>query len=474
MRLFEGHAFLAKPDTSRSEFLGELRKFGFFSGVEFECRDPEQKLFFVREVGVLERLSKMFRSVLSKDIYQASGDALIALSQKNMVLAGVLGRSVFDANKKIVSARELNDRLRLGEKKLKSSEGSVLAVPSEGKLVVTDALSSDFRGVHQVDLTNALTQENFRDVCDIALTVARKKSSEDVLIVNLRPVSDNDEPSDEAIKKLLLVIDEHQKSNPTSRLMIATDGDYSLYKRLLNLKVQHDAKKVSQSNTLDLSPMDLLMISPHGDNLVKLYPIDENRLKKFATQFENVSVCITNYPEMIQSDLSIVKITDLSSRPQHPEVKPAVASRLIWSVTEQGLVTEQGKGSVVGEAFKNEKEAERKKSTLYAARFPAMDLPVKRLIVFQVLRVDWLSESPQFDENANKVKGFYLEELRQEQGRVVIQSPKREYACEGLRRAVEELRKQNEGPAEIIITTPSDKDSVFGSFKPQTDSKLTE
>ncbi len=103
-----------------------------------------------------------------------------------------------------------------------------------------------------------------------------------------------------------------------------------------------------------------------------------------------------------------------------------------------------------------------------------MDLPVKRLIVFQVLRVDWLSESPQFDENANKVKGFYLEELRKEQGRVVIQSPKREYACEGLRRAVEELRKKNEGPAEIIITTPSDKDSVFGSFKPQTDSKLTE
>ena len=48
-------------------------------------------------MGVLERLGKMFRSVLSKDIYRASGDALLDLSQKNMVLAGILGRSVFDA-----------------------------------------------------------------------------------------------------------------------------------------------------------------------------------------------------------------------------------------------------------------------------------------------------------------------------------------------------------------------------------------
>jgi hypothetical protein len=474
VRLFEGHGFLAKPDTSRSEFLGELKKFGFFSGVEFECKDTNQSIFFVREVGMLERLSKMFRSVLSKDIYQASGDALIALSQKNMVLAGVLGRSVFDANKKIVSARELNDRLRLGEKKLKSSEGSVLAVPSEEKLIVTDAVSSDFRGVHQVDLTNALTQENFRDVCDTALTVARKKSSEDVLIVNLRLVSDNGEPSDEVINNLLLVIDEHQKSNPTSRLMIATDGDYSLYKRLLNLKVQHDAKKVSQSNTLDLSPMDLLMISPHGDDLVKLDPIDENRLKKFATQFENVSVCITNYPEMIRSDLSIVNSNTLDVRPGHLDEKPAVASRLSSSVYDQGLDAEQGKDSVVGKAFKNEKEAERKKSTLYAARFPAMDLPVKRLIVFEVLRAGLPGKNPKYEYNAEKVRHFYLRELRKEQGRVVIQSPRREYACEGLRRAVEELREKNEGPAEIIITTPSYKDSVFGSFKPPKDSKLTE
>jgi len=92
------------------------------------------------------------------------------------------------------------------------------------------------------------------------------------------------------------------------------------------------------------------MISSHGDNLLKLDPIDENRLKKFATQFENVLVCITNFPEIIQSDLSIVS-TDLSSIPQHPEEKPAVASRLIWSVTEQSQY------SVVGKAFEDEKVA---------------------------------------------------------------------------------------------------------------------
>ncbi len=64
MKIFSSQVFEVKADTSRLEFLERLGKFGFFSGVEFECRDPEQKLFFVREVGVLERLSKMFRSVL--------------------------------------------------------------------------------------------------------------------------------------------------------------------------------------------------------------------------------------------------------------------------------------------------------------------------------------------------------------------------------------------------------------------------
>jgi hypothetical protein len=157
MKIFSGQVFEVKADTSRSEFLGELRKFGIFSDVEFGCKDQAQGIFFVREVGVLERLSKMFHSVLSKDIYRASGDALLQLSQKNMVLAGVLGRSVFDAKEKIMSVRELNDRLSLGEKKFKLTENSVLSVPVEGKLIITDALSMDFGSVNQVNLAEALT-----------------------------------------------------------------------------------------------------------------------------------------------------------------------------------------------------------------------------------------------------------------------------------------------------------------------------
>lgn len=116
MKIFSGQVFEVKADTTWSELLWGLKKFGIFSDVEFEWKDQAQGIFFVREVGMLERLGKMFHSVLSKDIYHASGDALLQLSKKNVVLAGVLGRSVFDAQEKLVSVRELNDRLRLGEK----------------------------------------------------------------------------------------------------------------------------------------------------------------------------------------------------------------------------------------------------------------------------------------------------------------------------------------------------------------------
>lgn len=93
-------------------------------------------------------------------------------------------------------------------------------MPSEGKLIVTDASSIDFGSVKQVDLTQALTHENFRKACSSALSKAIEKLSEEALFVRISPVSDNDEPSDEAVNKLFLVIDEHQKAHPSSRLMI--------------------------------------------------------------------------------------------------------------------------------------------------------------------------------------------------------------------------------------------------------------
>lgn len=468
MKIFSGQVFEVKEETSRSELLGELKKFGFFSGVEFKCNDPNQRIFFVREVGVLERLSKMFRSILAKDIYRASGDALLQLSQKNMVLAGVLGRSVFDAQEKLVSVRELNDRLSLGEKKFKLTENSVLSVPVEGKLIITDALSMDFGSVNQVDLAEALTQENFRDACNSAFSKVRKKSSAEALIVKLSPVSDNDEPSDEAINRLLLVIDEHHQSDPSGRLMITTDGDHLLYERILNLKIQHDAKKASQSNSSNLSPMDLLMIPAHGDELVKLDPIGENGLEKYATQFDGVSVYITDHPEMIQSDLSIINSSTLSISPTNPDDKPAAASKLIWSVLEQG------DRSKVGAAFTQEQNDASTETTLFAARFPAMDLPVKRLIVFDTLRGQFASASAGSTKSVDKVKSFYLKELRKEQGRAVIQSPSREYACEGLRQAVEELRRKEEGPDEIIITAYSGEKYISEKFQLPNQSGLTE
>jgi hypothetical protein len=191
---------------------------------------------------------------------------------------------------------------------------------------------------------------------------------------------------------------------------------------------------------------------------VKLDPLDLGKLEKHETKFSNVFVCITKYPEMIQSDLSIVNSTNLSPSPGDPDDKPAAASKLIWSVSEQG------EGSEVGAAFKKEKDDASKTSTLYAARFPAMDLPVKRLIVFEPVRGQWTPPIAEYDESVEKVKGFYLTELRKEGGRVVVQSPGKEYACEGLQRAIVELRILNQGPREVIITTGTYPDKALAGF----------
>jgi hypothetical protein len=209
--------------------------------------------------------------------------------------------------------------------------------------------------------------------------------------------------------------------------------------------------------------MDLLMIPARGDEVVKLEPIDEESLKKHQTQFPGIFVYITDCPEMIQSDLSIIKTGTLSASHEQPGGKPAEASKLIWSIGEKKECFLKH-----ADEFQQEQAAVKEKSTLFAARFPAMDLPVKRLIVFQRQRVGWGPENLEYEKNVNKVKNFYLEELRKEQGRVVIEAPERKYACEGLRRAVEDLRKEKKGPGEIIVTTSANMGPIFSSFYPPT------
>lgn len=464
MKVFESHTFEVKANTSRSDFLGEIKKFGIFSAVEFEYRDAGKGIFFVREVGMLERLAKMVYGILSKDVYRASGDALLHLAQKNMVLAGILGRSVLEVREKPLSARELGNKLKLEEKKFDLEGDSVLAVPSEGKLIITDAFSIDFGRVNQVDLTEALTHENFRKACSSELSKAIEKLSEEALFVRISPVSDSDEPSDEAINKLLLVIDEHQQSNPTSRIMIATDGDSVLYERLLNLKIQHDAKKFLQKNESDLNAYDLLFIPENGVEVEKVKSLNEDSLSKIKTQFKGVFICKSDSPYRIQSDLSITAINNLLGVP----AGFSAASDLLTELANGYAPLE------IRKAFNAEGLSTEDKSTFFSCRLPAMDLPVKRLIVFENPRASWLKKDDEYDNQVNKVRDFYLELLRKEGGRVVIQYPGKEYACEGLRRAIVELRKLNHGPREVIITTGTYPHKSLEGFKPTTQSNFTE
>jgi hypothetical protein len=464
MKVFESHTFEVKASTSRSDFLGEIKKFGIFSVVEFECRDAGKGIFFVREVGMLERLAKMVYGILSKDVYRASGDALLHLAQKNMVLAGILGRSVLEVREKPLSARELGNKLKLEEKNFDVEGDSALAVPSEGKLIITDALSIDFGRVNQVDFTEDLTDENFLNTCNSAFSEAIEQSPKEAFIVKISSASDDDEIYDKAINKLLRVIDKHQQSNPTSRIMIATDGDSVLYERLLNLKIQHDAKKVLQKNESDLNAYDLLFIPENGVEVEKVKSLDEDSLSKIKTQFKGVFICKSDSPYLIQSDLSITAINTLLGVP----AGFSAASDLLTELANGYAPPE------IQKVFNAEGLSSLEKSTISSYRLPAMDLPVKRLIAFEHPRASWLKKDDEYDNQVNKVRDFYLELLRKEGGRVVIQYPGKEYAFEGLRRAIEELRKLNQGPGEVIITTGTYSHKSLESFLPTTQSNFTE
>ena len=80
MKAFESHTFEIKENTSRSDFLGEIKKFGIFSGVEFKCQDAGKEISLVREVGMLERLAKIVHVSSSFTLLQSSPYKLFCIN----------------------------------------------------------------------------------------------------------------------------------------------------------------------------------------------------------------------------------------------------------------------------------------------------------------------------------------------------------------------------------------------------------
>ena len=181
----------------------------------------------------------------------------------------------------------------------------------------------------------------------------------------------------------------------------------------------------------------------------------KKKLEKKPTKFSHVSICVTDQPAMIQSDLSIINLDALGSTTKTSDNEPAAASVLMKWMDGQQYSSE------VGRKFLKEKESMSDESTLFAARFPVMDLPVKQLIIFERLRANYVDTHPHYENKVNMIKNFYTNALRKQRDRVVIESTRRPHAWE-------------EGPREIIIAVKDKWDMVPESFIQTTEFKLTE
>ncbi len=53
VKIFDNHSLEVSTSTTRSDFIKELSNFGYFSELEFGCKDGTQGMFFVREHGFI-------------------------------------------------------------------------------------------------------------------------------------------------------------------------------------------------------------------------------------------------------------------------------------------------------------------------------------------------------------------------------------------------------------------------------------
>ncbi len=150
---------------------------------------------------------------------------------------------------------------------------------------------------------------------------------------------------------------------------------------------------------------------------------------------------------MIQSELSIISSKTLRPDRKSSRYEPSLAGKLMWSASWPESLPE------VREEFHKERSNVLSNFNISAARFPSMDLPVDRLIVFEELVFDYTDKDREYEDYVEKIKKFYVNELSKQRGRVVIEFPRLHFACEGLRRAIIELQAERKCPSEIIIAS---------------------
>ena len=477
-------------NTSSEDIRRSLNEFGFFSKIEVKREDAKKEsTFFIREVGLLERLGKLFetKSKIKKRELESKA-ALIEMTLTHPKIAAMLGNSAI--SKPDWTAREFRRGVDLKQMSLRRIVEKKDPLPEHKNLLVTDATLYELNDFPQVNISyvNQVknNEKNFRvtprDAGVHVLTqwiVAQKdlkplyseimESSKDVLVMGLVPdraISDGvpDKFSDQNIDAFLGALDEleeKQKNQPQKRkIILSTEGSTRLYHRIIDRKLAYDAVKKANRTDGELNANDLLKLPANrqsAENQDAAYDDPtmilsvEGELE--PTQWDGVHLLNTESPAYVAADQSIISLSSLANtkRPDGAADPIAALARGVQDSTDQ---------------FAWEKYHD--KSVLQTIALPVDGLPVPELIGFVENLGDEVNRYQEIP--AEKYQDFYKNFLKNSKGTVVIECPATSQAYVGLKMALEELEHENSLPKKVVLVASGASFSMARSKLGKSDS----
>ena len=459
-------------NTSRENIRRELNNFGFFSEIEVKKDNTaKDEVFFIREVGLLERLGKLFET---KDRIKKrnleSKTALIEMTLAHPEIAGMLGNSA--VSKLIWTAREFRQGIDLKKMPLQNLIGKKEPIQETKNLLITDAPLCEIKNFPQVGAMFTdkvkVNNKNFQvesdnngvkistqwntqkdDLKPLYSEVMRASSGTFAMaLVPDRSIKNgvSDRISDENIDAFLEALDEFEENQKTQskkrQVILSADGDPQLYQRIIDRKLAHDAIKKAKNKDGKLAANDLLKLpassrlqenhrTAYADDGV-LVAIENDSLE--PTPWDQVYLLTTDCPAYVPADRSMISVSSLSSS-KRPDGAAAPIAALARGLQDSANEFEWNK---VGD-----------EPVFKMIDLPADELPTSELVGF----IDNL-ELDQYryqDTPANKYEDFYKNLLKNSTGTVVLECPLTSSGCAGLRQALDELKRENSLPQKLVL-----------------------
>ena len=476
--------------TSREYIRRSLSGFSFFSKIEVnKDNNAESKTFYIREVGLLEQLSKLFETkdkIKKRDL--ESKTALLEMALTHPEIAAMLGNSAI--SKSSWTARQFRQEIDVKQMSLRSLRDGFIS--NDQNLLITDANIHELKAYPEQSQTTRYGEAKFKgknfdvssDTYEVSVSTQWITASQDLKplykdmlessrgIFAMELVPDRsigkgvpDKFSDQNIDAFLDELDEFEKRHKGEwkkrQIILCAGGNPQLYHRIIDRKLAHDAIKKMDSAKGKLTANDLLKLSAarqsaeirsatYVDHDTILSVGDENLE---ATQWNRVHLLNTESPAYVAADRSILSLHSLANT-KHPDGTAAPIAALARGVQDSA------------DQFAWEKHHD--KSVLQTIALPVDGLPTSELIGFVENLGDDVNRYQEIP--AEKYQDFYKNFLKNSKGTVVIECPATSQAYVGLKMALEELESEKSLPKKVVLVASGASFSMARSELGKSDS----